>query len=168
MARELILLRRSLLQTASSPKIRLWSAVSPLPRAFSSSPEQDSQGKPTERSSSLPVKPDGRKLNGNANQREDQVGTREYKEIKEIDGPEGPEPTRFGDWERRGRCCDFSFRKGGGLGVLYQNNALFFVLLLDTFGEKIGEFSTVQNLIKSYIPNGHFSFRCFLSKQAKK
>ena len=27
--------------------------------------------------------------------------------IKEIGGPEGPEPTRYGDWERRGRCIDF-------------------------------------------------------------
>jgi len=26
---------------------------------------------------------------------------------KEIGGPEGPEPTRFGDWERKGRCVDF-------------------------------------------------------------
>lgn len=26
---------------------------------------------------------------------------------KEIGGPEGPEPTRFGDWERNGRCVDF-------------------------------------------------------------
>jgi hypothetical protein len=26
---------------------------------------------------------------------------------KEIGGPEGPEPTRFGDWERAGRCVDF-------------------------------------------------------------
>ena len=25
----------------------------------------------------------------------------------EIGGPEGPEPTRFGDWERKGRCIDF-------------------------------------------------------------
>ncbi|MCX7037161.1 MAG: DUF1674 domain-containing protein [Proteobacteria bacterium] len=22
-------------------------------------------------------------------------------------GPPGPEPTRFGDWERKGRCIDF-------------------------------------------------------------
>jgi len=22
-------------------------------------------------------------------------------------GPKGPEPTRFGDWERNGRCIDF-------------------------------------------------------------
>ena len=25
----------------------------------------------------------------------------------EIGGPQGPEPTRFGDWERKGRCIDF-------------------------------------------------------------
>jgi hypothetical protein len=25
----------------------------------------------------------------------------------EIDGPEGPDPTRYGDWERNGRCIDF-------------------------------------------------------------
>lgn len=27
--------------------------------------------------------------------------------IKEIGGPKGPEPTRFGDWEKNGRCIDF-------------------------------------------------------------
>jgi hypothetical protein len=26
---------------------------------------------------------------------------------REIGGPKGPEPTRFGDWERAGRCIDF-------------------------------------------------------------
>ncbi|RYZ57608.1 MAG: DUF1674 domain-containing protein [Proteobacteria bacterium] len=26
---------------------------------------------------------------------------------REQGGPEGPEPTRFGDWERKGRCIDF-------------------------------------------------------------
>jgi hypothetical protein len=25
----------------------------------------------------------------------------------EIGGPAGPEPTRYGDWERKGRCIDF-------------------------------------------------------------
>ena len=25
----------------------------------------------------------------------------------ELDGPKGPEPTRFGDWEQKGRCTDF-------------------------------------------------------------
>jgi len=27
--------------------------------------------------------------------------------VEEIGGPKGPEPTRFGDWERKGRCSDF-------------------------------------------------------------
>ncbi|XP_068951504.1 succinate dehydrogenase assembly factor 4, mitochondrial-like [Petaurus breviceps papuanus] len=26
---------------------------------------------------------------------------------KEKGGPKGPEPTRYGDWERKGRCVDF-------------------------------------------------------------
>ena len=26
---------------------------------------------------------------------------------KEIGGPDGPEPTRYGDWEIKGRCIDF-------------------------------------------------------------
>jgi hypothetical protein len=31
----------------------------------------------------------------------------EKKPPKEIGGPKGPEPTRYGDWERGGRCTDF-------------------------------------------------------------
>ena len=26
---------------------------------------------------------------------------------KELGGPKGPEPTRYGDWEKGGRCTDF-------------------------------------------------------------
>lgn len=29
------------------------------------------------------------------------------KTVEEIGGPEGPEPTRYGDWERKGRVSDF-------------------------------------------------------------
>lgn len=29
------------------------------------------------------------------------------KEPREIGGPKGPEPTRYGDWESKGRCYDF-------------------------------------------------------------
>lgn len=32
---------------------------------------------------------------------------REIKRPREVDGPKGPEPTRYGDWERGGRCIDF-------------------------------------------------------------
>ena len=28
-------------------------------------------------------------------------------QAREIGGPKGPEPTRFGDWEHKGRCIDF-------------------------------------------------------------
>ena len=26
---------------------------------------------------------------------------------REIGGPKGPEPTRYNDWEKNGRCVDF-------------------------------------------------------------
>lgn len=29
------------------------------------------------------------------------------KPAAETGGPKGPEPTRYGDWERKGRCIDF-------------------------------------------------------------
>ena len=29
------------------------------------------------------------------------------KPAPEFGGPKGPEPTRYGDWERAGRCVDF-------------------------------------------------------------
>jgi hypothetical protein len=31
----------------------------------------------------------------------------EQKLPREIGGPKGPEPTRYGDWEKNGRCTDF-------------------------------------------------------------
>lgn len=27
--------------------------------------------------------------------------------VRELGGPKGLEPTRYGDWERKGRCVDF-------------------------------------------------------------
>jgi hypothetical protein len=27
--------------------------------------------------------------------------------VREVGGASGPEPTRYGDWELRGRCIDF-------------------------------------------------------------
>ena len=30
-----------------------------------------------------------------------------YDMPREINGPKGPEPTRYGDWEQKGRCSDF-------------------------------------------------------------
>ena len=28
-------------------------------------------------------------------------------DVKEIGGRDGPDPTRYGDWEKNGRCIDF-------------------------------------------------------------
>jgi hypothetical protein len=33
--------------------------------------------------------------------------TKEPSGTREIGGRDGPEPTRFGDWEKAGRCIDF-------------------------------------------------------------
>jgi hypothetical protein len=57
--------------------------------------EQD--GKPKKEEPA--VKSDGRP--------EPQKKTKKPKKPKEIGGPTGPEPTRYGDWERKGRCFDF-------------------------------------------------------------
>ena len=38
--------------------------------------------------------------------REDK-GAPEAKRPSETGGPKGPEPTRYGDWEKNGRCIDF-------------------------------------------------------------
>lgn len=36
-----------------------------------------------------------------------QQGQNPELKVNELGGPKGPEPTRFGDWERKGRCVDF-------------------------------------------------------------
>ena len=35
------------------------------------------------------------------------TGGDQPKRPREIGGPKGPEPTRYGDWEVGGRCTDF-------------------------------------------------------------
>ena len=35
------------------------------------------------------------------------AGDLEQKMPAEVNGPKGPEPTRYGDWEQKGRCTDF-------------------------------------------------------------
>lgn len=38
---------------------------------------------------------------------EEEEGVYVNRETGEVGGPRGPEPTRYGDWERGGRCSDF-------------------------------------------------------------
>ncbi len=35
------------------------------------------------------------------------AGREGVKPAKEIGGTDGPDPTRYGDWEKNGRCVDF-------------------------------------------------------------
>ena len=35
------------------------------------------------------------------------IATNKKSEVQEIGGRIGPDPTRFGDWEKAGRCIDF-------------------------------------------------------------
>ena len=51
--------------------------------------------------------PDGE--NGEEVEEEDEGGGGVHvnEQTGEIGGPKGPEPTRYGDWERNGRCSDF-------------------------------------------------------------
>jgi hypothetical protein len=41
------------------------------------------------------------------NQNQKKYKTKTKKPSKEIGGPSGPEPTRYGDWEKKGICYDF-------------------------------------------------------------
>ena len=44
------------------------------------------------------------------NDKKNKNDKKEYKDpknVKEIGGPKGPEPTRYGDWEKGGRVTDF-------------------------------------------------------------
>ena len=38
---------------------------------------------------------------------EDLENSEPDKPVREIGGPRGKEPTRYGDWEKNGRCIDF-------------------------------------------------------------
>lgn len=38
---------------------------------------------------------------------QDNAGEANASRPKEIGGRDGPDPTRFGDWEKNGRCIDF-------------------------------------------------------------
>jgi hypothetical protein len=40
---------------------------------------------------------------------EEKAARKDSAEIQagETGGPKGPEPTRYGDWEKKGRCIDF-------------------------------------------------------------
>ena len=50
---------------------------------------------------------DGEKATDEKDARPQGKGDPAPAEIAEVGGPKGPDPTRYGDWERKGRCIDF-------------------------------------------------------------
>ena len=48
-----------------------------------------------------------KKKKTNINQKTIKNNPKKPKSIKEKFGPKGLEPTRYGDWEKNGRCSDF-------------------------------------------------------------
>ncbi|MGJ0485321.1 MAG: DUF1674 domain-containing protein [Methylomicrobium sp.] len=57
----------------------------------------------TEQSTSSPAQPEQPERPNNPGS----VSTSPLSPDKEIGGFDGPEPTRYGDWEKNGRCVDF-------------------------------------------------------------
>jgi hypothetical protein len=66
--------------SSGNPQASIGSAATPQPAVVSHNPGVE-----------VPLKPQQQPASGPA----------------EIGGRDGPEPTRFGDWEKRGRCIDF-------------------------------------------------------------
>lgn len=52
-----------------------------------------------------PLSPAAQRALAEAEQR--RLAMAEEVRAKELQGPEGPEPTRYGDWERKGIATDF-------------------------------------------------------------
>eukprot|EP00250_Pteridium_aquilinum_P011183 c19889_g1_i1 orf=144-476(+) len=69
----------------------------PGDKSSSSSKEPPSPGGSVEKVIDAPQSPD----------QEEQEQEYRNPHTGEIGGPKGPEPTRYGDWEKGGRCSDF-------------------------------------------------------------
>ena len=48
-----------------------------------------------------------KKILSNKNKKINKLEKIKITSYKEIAGPKGKEPTRYGDWEKNGRCSDF-------------------------------------------------------------
>jgi len=54
-----------------------------------------------------PTRPASRKGSKAGDRTKQPTAKAEAEKPREIGGPGGPEPTRYGDWEINGRCVDF-------------------------------------------------------------
>lgn len=54
-----------------------------------------------------PLSPAAERALAEAAQRRAEQDSKVATEAKEVGGPKGPEPTRYGDWEKKGLTSDF-------------------------------------------------------------
>jgi hypothetical protein len=54
-----------------------------------------------------PLTPEAERALAEAAQRRAEIDRRANERAKEVGGPAGPEPTRYGDWEKKGIASDF-------------------------------------------------------------
>ncbi|RID59232.1 hypothetical protein BRARA_F02475 [Brassica rapa] len=86
------------------PVSRFLSSGTPPPQSPSPSPNEDQVVKPDQKlqeNLQMPKEEEDDEEGGGGG------GEFFNKDTGEIGGPRGPEPTRYGDWEQRGRCSDF-------------------------------------------------------------
>ncbi|GAU28172.1 hypothetical protein TSUD_313310 [Trifolium subterraneum] len=88
----------SLLRTGSEQHLTRSVSISVTRLLFSSSTQHHNDNTVREQT----ISPRYNKQSQTEQQQEDV-----NKETGEVGGPKGPEPTRYGDWERNGRCSDF-------------------------------------------------------------
>ena len=63
--------------------------------------------KPTRAAPGKPLPPAAERALAEAAERRAQSDKKELARPKEAGGPSGPEPTRYGDWEKKGLTSDF-------------------------------------------------------------
>ncbi len=54
-----------------------------------------------------PLSPQAQRALAEAEERRASAKQDNTRSPKEVQGPKGPEPTRYGDWEHKGLCSDF-------------------------------------------------------------
>ncbi|ONK66777.1 uncharacterized protein A4U43_C06F11860 [Asparagus officinalis] len=73
----------------------------------SSAPNQPSEKSMGDSPPSPPPSNGDKEKDEEEDEDDDADGAFVNKTTGEVGGPRGPEPTRYGDWERNGRCSDF-------------------------------------------------------------
>jgi len=63
---------------------------------------EDTRKRAGEKDATAPDQHDNATADGRKKDAGDEPGT-----AREVGGRRGPDPTRFGDWEKNGRCIDF-------------------------------------------------------------